>query len=94
MQAYMEHSPRSREVSDKFKALSHPHRLDIVQSLMEAPANVSALQAMLGIPQPSVSAHLARLRSAGIIEGIRQGQEIRYRLVDEDTRTLITAVMQ
>jgi len=93
MQETISHPSRIAEVSNKFKALSHPHRLDIVRGLMEAPANVSALQAQLGIPQPSVSAHLARLRAAGIIQGLRQGQEIRYRLVDEDTRRMISELL-
>ena len=75
--------------SEKLKALSHPQRLSIVGTLMHESCNVSNIQKELGIPQPSVSAHLAKLKHAGIIEGKRQGQEISYSLVDEDTRNLM-----
>jgi len=93
MQAYHDQEPRIREISDKLKALSHPHRLDIVRDLMEHSSNVTTLQQQLGIPQPSVSAHLARLRNAGIVQGSRQGQEISYRLVDEDARRMVAALL-
>ena len=80
---------RIQAFSEKLKALSHPQRLTIVEGLANQPANVTRIQQQLGIPQPSVSAHLARLKQAGIIEGHRQGQEISYSLVDQDTRSLL-----
>ena len=83
---------RVAEMSDKFKALSHPHRLNIVRELMRQPGNVTHIQQQLGIPQPSVSAHLARLRTAGIIHGQRHGQEIEYRLVDEEMRGIVQSL--
>jgi len=86
-------STRVYELSDKFKALSHPQRLCIVRDLMEQASNVSGIQSQLGIPQPSVSAHLAKLKMAGIVQGQRNGQEIQYRVVDADTRQLLTALM-
>lgn len=80
---------RIQQFSEKLKALSHPQRLSIVEGLMQQPSNVTSIQQHLGIPQPSVSAHLAKLKNAGIIQGQRQGQEISYSLVDEDTRNLL-----
>jgi DNA-binding transcriptional ArsR family regulator len=90
----MENQQRVVEVSDKFKALSHPHRLSIVRELMDHASNVTGIQQQLGIPQPSVSAHLARLRTAGIISGCRHGQEIEYSVVDEDTRGIVQSMFQ
>lgn len=81
-----------REFSEKLKALSHPQRLSIVGTLMHESSNVTSIQKELGIPQPSVSAHLAKLKHAGIIEGTRRGQEISYSLVDEDTRHLMSLI--
>lgn len=79
-------------LSDKLKALSHPHRLRIVQDLMSQARNVTTIQESLGIPQPSVSAHLAKLKTAGIIQGHRSGQEIFYEVVDNDSRDLIRSL--
>jgi DNA-binding transcriptional ArsR family regulator len=79
-------------LSDKLKALSHPHRLRIVQDLMAQARNVTTIQETLGIPQPSVSAHLAKLKTAGIIQGHRNGQEIFYEVVDNDSKDLIRSL--
>lgn len=82
---------RTAELSEKLKALAHPYRLSIVEQLYRQPSNVNGIVEILGIPQPSVSAHLARLRTAGIIRGERSGQEIHYSIVDEDARQLLHA---
>lgn len=82
------------ELSDKLKAMSHPHRLSIVKELMEDSSNVTGIQHHLGIPQPSVSAHLAKLKTAGIIKGNRNGQEINYKVVDQDARALVSSLFE
>jgi ArsR family transcriptional regulator len=43
----------------------------------------------LGVSQPTTSQHLARLKSAGIVKGIRKGNEINYELVNEKVEQLI-----
>lgn len=83
---------RVMEISDKLKAMSHPHRLCIVKDLMEDSSNVTGIQHHLGIPQPSVSAHLAKLKTAGIIKGNRNGQEINYMVVDNDAKALVNSL--
>ncbi|MDD3244039.1 MAG: metalloregulator ArsR/SmtB family transcription factor [Eubacteriales bacterium] len=88
----MEVTERTCELSEKLKALSHPCRLRIVQDLLDHDCSVTNIQTALQIPQPSISAHLARLRTAGIIEGHRQGQEIHYEVIDPDTLTLVKAL--
>ncbi len=80
------------ELSDKLKALSHPHRLSIVRGLLDHTTNVTGIQEQLGIPQPSVSAHLAKLKTAGIIQGRRHGQEIKYSVVDKDAKMLVDSL--
>lgn len=80
------------ELSDKLKALSHPHRLSIVCGLLNHTTNVTGIQHQLGIPQPSVSAHLAKLKTAGIIKGRRNGQEINYTVIDKDAKMLVNSL--
>lgn len=78
--------------AEKLKALAHPHRLCIVKGLLENKCNVTKIQECLGLPQSTVSQHLAKLRSAGIIEGERSGLEICYKVVDEDTINIINCL--
>ncbi len=70
------------------KALSHPLRLYIVRNMMHKKCNVSKIQHCLGIPQATVSQHLATLRAAGIIQGTRCGNEICYEVISEFARAV------
>jgi ArsR family transcriptional regulator len=85
--------PKLETQAELLRALAHPTRLCIVKGLMEnGPRNVSQMQSCSGLPQPSISQHLSRLRAAGIVEGERRGLEVVYRLVSEDTKRVLTAL--
>jgi len=66
------------------KTLASPRRLAILHRLTESPCEVGRLAEELGASQPNISQHLAVLRAAGIVEAIRDGREVRYRLTDPD----------
>jgi len=63
-----------------FKALGHPTRLFIVHQLGKRDACVCALTALVGDDISTISKHLSVLRSAGIVDSIRKGNQIIYRL--------------
>lgn len=77
------------EKAEKIKAIAHPHRLCIVKGLMGNSCNVAHIQECLGIPQSTVSQHLSKLKSAGIIEGERNGVEICYTVVDDEIMSVV-----
>ena len=82
------------EIADMLKILAHPVRLCIVKGLLDhGECNVSYMQSCLDAPQSTVSQHLQRLRSAGIIEGRRNGLEIFYRVKNERIAHLISALI-
>jgi predicted transcriptional regulator len=80
--------------ADKIKAMAHPHRLCIIKGLMEGGCNVTGIQECLGLPQSTVSQHLAKLKSAGIIVGVRNGLEICYKVVDEDVINIMKILVE
>lgn len=65
------------------KALADVNRLRIVQRLAAGEATVSELIEQVGLSQPLVSWHIARLRVAGLVETRRAGRETVSRLVPE-----------
>jgi DNA-binding transcriptional ArsR family regulator len=65
------------------KALADVNRLRIVRRLADGDATVSELIQHVGLSQPLVSWHLARLRLAGLVETRRAGRETVSRLVPE-----------
>ena len=63
-----------------FRAFSDATRLRILSLLKQGEQCVGDLVAILGVPQPKVSRHLAYLRKAGLVETREQGLWNFYRL--------------
>jgi rhodanese-related sulfurtransferase/DNA-binding MarR family transcriptional regulator len=72
------------------QAIANPHRLELLDLLVQAPRSVEqlALASMLSIA--NASQHLQRLKRAGLVVGERQGTTIRYRLADPSVARLWT----
>ncbi len=83
------------ENAELLKALAHPVRLCIVKGLLEnGERNVTCMQNCLELPQSTVSQHLQKLRSAGIIKGNREGLEVSYYICDERVKELISILFK
>ncbi len=63
-----------------FKALGHPSRLKMVESLFDGERCVCELQATVGSDMSTVSKHLNILKEAGILQDERRGTNIYYSL--------------
>ena len=72
------------------KVLSNPDRLMLLCELTEGERNVGALEAALGIVQPTLSQQLAVLRSKGLVSTRRDGKNIYYQIASPQA----LAVMQ
>ncbi|MGG0823162.1 metalloregulator ArsR/SmtB family transcription factor [Paenibacillus turicensis] len=78
------------EAAEILKALAHPVRLCIVRGLIKkGSCNVSYMQECLDLPQSTVSQHLQKLRTLGILEADRNGLEISYSIKDERVKAVI-----
>ena len=83
------------DVADFLKVLAHPVRLCIVKNLLEKGCcNVTNMHSCLGMPQSTISQHLQKLKSIGIIKGERNGLEIVYEVVDERAGKIIEALLK
>jgi len=66
--------------TDLLVALAEPTRLRILNCLTAAPLFVSDLQAILAVPQPTVSRHLKVLKEANLVRDTPIAQFVLYRL--------------
>ncbi|EPY07044.1 transcriptional regulator [Paenibacillus sp. E194] len=83
---------RFNDTAELLKALAHPVRLCIVKGLLDkGSCNVSFMQDCLGLPQSTVSQHLQKLRSMGIVIAHRNGLEVNYRVENEKVKQLVEA---
>lgn len=78
-----------------FKALADRTRLRILSLLTAGEICVCDIHGSLGLPQPTVSRHLAYLRKAGLVEGRKEGLWVHYQLAalpDPVLQSLLDAV--
>ena len=66
--------------AEVLKTLGHPVRLCIVAGLAEGSCNVGTMQECLGVPQSTVSQHLAALKAKGVVRGVRKGTQVCYEI--------------
>jgi len=70
------------EAAALLKTLGNSDRLMILCLIAEQERNVSELQQILEMRQPTLSQQLSRLRGEGIVSTRRQGKSIYYSLAD------------
>ena len=72
-----------------FQALADPSRRAIFESLTRGEAAVKDLTARFDISQPAVSQHLATLKGAGLVNDMREGRLVYYRVEPRGMKPLI-----
>lgn len=69
-------------VAERFRVLSDPSRLHILNVLMNGERSVSELVEETGLNQANVSKHLGLLRSSGYVERRKDGLYAFYSMAD------------
>ncbi|AIQ64036.1 transcriptional regulator [Paenibacillus stellifer] len=81
--------------AELLKAIAHPVRLCIIKGLIDkGSCNVTYMQECLELPQSTVSQHLQKLRSLGIVETQRNGLENYYSVKDERVIRLVQLLLK
>lgn len=80
--------------AELLKALAHPLRLQLVHELMcSGCRSVRCLEEHTGVSQSCVSQHLQRLRSTGVVEAERSGNQVYYRVASPQAEALVRVLM-
>ena len=80
--------------SQFLKALANPDRLILLCQLSQGERNVSDLESLLGIQQPTLSQQLAVLRREGLVETRRDGKQVFYRISSPPALAVIQTLYQ
>lgn len=64
------------------KALSNPHRLELLELLAQGERTVDSLASEIGLSLANASQHLQALRQASLVDSRKQGLYVYYRLAD------------
>jgi len=68
-------------ISEVFKTLAHPLRIQILLSLSEKERCVCELLKEIGVEQSNLSQHLRILKKQGIIDSRKDGQKVFYKIL-------------
>ena len=79
-------------IAERFRVLSEPTRIKLLDRLRESDATVLELTELIGTTQQNVSKHLGVLQRSGIVARRKQGNFAHYRIVDEGVFSLCEAV--
>jgi DNA-binding transcriptional ArsR family regulator len=79
-------------VADRFKILSEPLRLQILQLLQSGEKSVTELTDLIETSQPNVSKHLKILQTSGMVKRRQEGNTVFYAIADESIFTLCEVV--
>jgi len=72
--------PERDRRTEMLKALAHPVRLGLVETLSDRRLCVNDLACLFPVDRTTISKHLALLKEAGVLEDERVGREVFYRL--------------
>ena len=70
--------------ADFLRALSHPIRLKVIETLKHGEKSVGTLRKELEVGQSSLSRHLLALRDAGILQSRQERTTVYYGIRDHD----------
>lgn len=71
------------------KALSHAHKLELLELLAQGERSVEALSKVAGLTIANTSRHLQQLRRVGLVESRKDGLYVFYRVAGDDVVDLL-----
>lgn len=80
------------QAAECLRTLAHPHRLQIVQLLLEGEYTVGDLAQACGIPSHMMSEHLRLMQRCGFLASERDGRRRYYRVVQPHLKTILQCV--
>ncbi len=74
------------------RTLAHPHRLRIVEILLDHEESVGELARACELPSHMVSDHLRILKDRGFLENERQGRKVFYRIAEPALGDILSCI--
>lgn len=86
------HLEEARTLAVLLGLLANENRLLLLCALLDGPRTVGELAGEAPVSLPALSQHLHRLRDAGLVTSEKQGQFVRYSLLDQRLRAVLAVL--
>jgi DNA-binding transcriptional ArsR family regulator len=80
------------QAAECLKALAHPHRLRIVQLLLQGRYTVGELAQACGIPSHMASEHLRLMQRCGFLSSTRDGRRTYYEIAEPHLANIMACI--
>jgi len=87
-------TPALEAAAQRFKTLSSPSRLKVLNALMDGPVNIGKLAELTGLEQSNLSRHVAALERGGCVQRRRQAQHVVVEVIDPSLKPLCDIVCE
>jgi ArsR family transcriptional regulator, zinc-responsive transcriptional repressor len=81
------------QAAECLRTLAHPHRLRMVQMMIQGQYTVGELAQACEIPSASASLHLRKMQSCGLLSAMRDGQRIFYEVADPSLGRILDCIV-
>ena len=84
--------PALTEAAECLKTVAHPHRLRMIQMLLQGRYTVGELAKACGIRSHMASEHLRLMQRCGFLTSVREGREVFYQIAEPHLANLMACV--
>jgi DNA-binding transcriptional ArsR family regulator len=80
------------EAAECLRALAHPHRLRMVQMLLQGDFSVGELAEACGLPSAMASEHLRLMQRCGFLTSEKDGRQVFYRVAEPHLKNILGCI--
>lgn len=80
------------QAAECLRLLAHPHRLRMVQMLLQGEFSVGELAEACDLPTPMASEHLRLMQRCGFLTSEKQGRKVYYQVVEPHLKNILKCV--
>lgn len=80
------------KAAECLRNLAHPHRLRMVEMLLQGRYTVGELAEACGIPSHMASEHLIRMRDRGLLSSVRESRKVYYEIAEPGLASIMNCV--
>ena len=84
--------PGLEQAAECLRTLAHPHRLRLVQLLLQGEFWVGELAEACELPSAMASEHLRLMQRCGLLESEKRGRRVFYRVADPHLGALLKCI--
>lgn len=80
------------QAAECLRILAHPHRLRMVQMLLQADYTVGDLADACGLPSAMASEHLRLMQRCGFLSSEKEGRRVFYRVAEPHLKNILVCI--